>query len=92
MFMILAMITLFSCAKGTYEQMTIVRDCSGTYLRQDGKDYHVCNAEKVSEYSNGKTLTVTCKQLAGCNNPAADQVTCKLFHYNEGWVEVVKVK
>lgn len=71
--------------------MTVVRDCSGTYLRLDGKDYHVCNEEKLSSFSSGTNVTATFKTLQNCK-VLEEKIVCKLYHKNEGWVEVVNLK
>ena len=72
--------------------MTVVRDCTGTYLRFKGKDYHVCNLEKVSSFSDGTTVTATFKKIKECNGSANNVGTCLIIHDNEGWINVEKIK
>ena len=72
--------------------MTVIRDCTGTYLRLDGKDYHVCNLEKVSSYPNGTNVVVTFKKIKDCTGLANDAIVCQMLHANEGWIEVEKIK
>ncbi len=71
--------------------MTVIKDCTGTYLRLDGKDYHVCNLEKVSAYTNGAKIPVTFKILEDCAH-SKETITCYMLHKNEGWIEVEKIK
>jgi len=71
--------------------MTVVKDCSGTYLRLDGKDYHVCNEEKLSSFSSGTNVTATFKTLQNCK-ALEEKIVCKLYHQNEGWIEVCNLK
>jgi hypothetical protein len=59
----------FSCRKEP-EQMTVLRDCTGVYLRLDNKDYHVCNPEKVSSFPDGAVVTASFKRVNECNGSA----------------------
>ena len=38
---------LISCEKERTEKVTVIKDCTGSYLRFDGKDYLICNREKI---------------------------------------------
>ena len=83
--------TIFSCNKEKCKSMTVVKDCSGTYLSIDGKDFHVCNQEKLSSFSSGTTVTATFKKIANCK-ALEEQSVCMLYHQNEGWIEVCNLK
>ena len=85
-----SLLTLFACEKTSDGKMTIETDCTGTYLRQDGKDYKVCNIEKVAGFSDGQTVSVTYTNIEDCNIVVGDG--CKLLHKNEGWIEVLTIK
>jgi hypothetical protein len=82
---------ILSCKKVANVEATIVRDCTGTYLRFDSKDYRVCNHDKLASYPDGKKLVVSFKKVNQCNGSAADEIVCYMFHENEGWIEVLKV-
>ena len=71
--------------------MTVVRDCTGMYLRFEGKDYHVCNEESFSSIADGTRVTATFEKTGSCK-PIEDRVVCKLLHLNEGYVKVKKLK
>ena len=71
--------------------MTVLKDCSGTYLRTDGKDFHVCNQEKLSSFSSGTNVTATFKTLQNCK-ALEEKFVCMLYHQNEGWIEVCNLK
>jgi hypothetical protein len=43
-----ALLTLLSCKRETNKPMTVIKDCTGTYLRMDGKDFQVCNIGKLT--------------------------------------------
>ena len=84
------LLTLFSCKRET-NTMTVIKDCTGTYLRMDGKDFHVCNIGKLSLFSTGTTVNATFKKIDNCKR-LEDMVVCKMLHPNEGLIEIVKLK
>tara|TARA_B100000378_G_scaffold134736_1_gene108838 strand:+ start:187 stop:474 length:288 start_codon:yes stop_codon:yes gene_type:complete len=84
-------LTLLSCHKFKNKAVTVVRDCTGTYLRLDEKDYHVCNYELLKDYNDGDQLRVSFKAIDKC--PRFDSTyVCLMAHLNEGLIEVEKVK
>lgn len=85
------LLTLFSCKRETNKPMTVIKDCTGTYLRIHGKDFKVCNLGKLSSVPAGATVTATLKKIDNCKS-LDDRFFCGLFHENEGWVEIVKLK
>jgi hypothetical protein len=85
-----ALLTLFSCKRET-NTMTVVKDCTGTYLRIHGKDFKVCNLGKLSSVPAGATVTATLKKIDNCKR-LEDKVVCKMLHPNEGLIEIVKLK
>jgi hypothetical protein len=85
----LALFTLTSCKKETTRKMTVIKDCTGSYLRIDGKDYNVCNYAMLEPFPNNATVTASYKRISGCTN---DRIVCMMFHENEGWIEVVAIR
>jgi hypothetical protein len=71
---------------------TVKRDCTGTFLLLDGKDYQVCNVYKVSSFSDGATVTATFKKIQECNGPAKDALVCRMFHANQAWIQIENIK
>lgn len=88
----IAAFALMSCKKESGKKMTVVKDCTGSYLRIDGKDYHVCNLEKTNPFPNGAAVNVSFKKISKCTGSAADQITCAMLHDSEGWIEVASIK
>jgi hypothetical protein len=86
------LLTLFACKKERNKSVTVERDCTGTYLLLDGKDYQVCNLEMVSSFPDGATVTATFRKIKECNGSAKDAIVCDMVHKNDGWVEVEKIK
>ncbi len=82
------LLLVFSCKKVKQEKMTVIRDCTGTYLRFDGKDYHVCNLEKLETFPDNAAVTASFRKVDSCTDNAA----CLMFHENEGWVEITDIR
>lgn len=72
--------------------MTVPRDCTGTYLNYNGKDYRVCNLEAVASFPGGSSVTATFKKIKKCTDSAQDAFVCMMVHENEGWITVEKIK
>jgi hypothetical protein len=89
---LLLALTFFSCKKDVIKNATVIKDCTGTYMRLDGKDYKVCNIEKVSPFQNGITVSVSFKELQDCEGPGNTLVTCYMFHDFESWIEIDNIK
>lgn len=81
-----------SCKKQDAEKMTVVRDCTGTYLRHEGKDYLVCNLEKLAPYEDGAFVMANFRKISECDEPNNDVVVCYMYHPNEGWINVEYVR
>ncbi|MFA6150812.1 MAG: hypothetical protein WC716_05795 [Chitinophagaceae bacterium] len=95
LFFVTASVTMFalmSCKKHTVNKVTFVKDCTGSYLRIDGKDYHVCNIEKTNSFANGAIVTTSYKKISKCTGSGADQIACMMLHENEGWIEVMSIR
>lgn len=95
---LIAILFTAACSKETVNreglltrQATIVKDCTGTYLRMNEKDYQVCNLEAASSIPNGTKVTATFRYLAQCKGSAADAIVCMMYHENEGWIEVAEL-
>lgn len=73
------------CEKIKY--VTVVKDCTGVYLRDQQKDYRVCNYEVLNAYNNGASIPAQYRSVGAC--PALDTVVvCEMLHPSEGLVEV----
>jgi hypothetical protein len=86
------LISTASCEKQGNESMQVIRDCTGTYLRKDGKDYMVCNLEKVSQFADATKVKASFIRISECKGSAINQIVCLMYHQNEGWIEVKEIK
>lgn len=66
----LLVFSLFTmCTKKVeYTSVIVVRDCSGTYLKVDGKVYFVCNPDKIASVLDGSELLVTYTPCSECTD------------------------
>ncbi len=79
-----------SCTKDCNKPMTIVKDCSGAYLRDGGRDYHICNSGIVDTYADGTKVKATYHKITDCKDKS-DEVVCAMYHANDGWIEITKI-
>lgn len=86
------MLTVLACKKEMFKTAQVIVDCTGTYLSWDGKDYKVCNLEKVAGFDNGSKVEVSFKKLTECNDSGNFFVTCYMNHEYDSWIEVEKIK
>lgn len=81
---------MFSCQKSE-KNMEVIKDCTGSYLRDNGKDYKVCNIEMLENYESGQDVTVAYAHLSSCE--ALDTViVCELYHPYEGWIKIKEIE
>jgi len=70
--------------------MTIIKDCTGSYLRLNNKDYHICNIEVTESFDSGTEVEASFKKIGDCQtNPPTE---CEMLHKNEGWINVSKIE
>ena len=84
------MLSLGACGK-LETRAIVVKDCTGTYLRINQKDYMVCNYEVLQNYSNGAEIKVDFKTEESCFH-LIDLVVCEMYHENEGLIQITKIK
>lgn len=86
------MLLATSACDKTYKEMTVVKDCSGVYLRsEEGADYFVCNDDKLDSYNSGDAIKVETESVNECYG-LLEEVTCTDPHPFKGKVEVVQIK
>jgi hypothetical protein len=84
-------VMLFSCSDEKDKTTSVYLDCTGAYIRVEDKDYHVCNPDKLTGYEHGAKVNVKFERIRGCPSED-DRVVCRLYHENEGWVNVIEVE
>ncbi|MBL7893926.1 MAG: hypothetical protein JNK50_01440 [Bacteroidia bacterium] len=83
-----------SCKKLQTSSATVIRDCTGTYLRMNGKDNPVCNYKIITEYTDGSPISVDYKKVVDPKCEETDLPRCEMIHpYELGvWIEIIKIK
>ena len=78
--------------KDKLRPVTVVRDCTGTYLRHNGKDYQVCNRAMTDSLSNGATLDAEFEKTKECSERKEGEMVCMMYHQNEGLIKIIRIK
>lgn len=85
---------LFSCATvhDRLQTGTIVRDCTGTYLRVgENEDYLVCNADILASKKEGEKVSIIYDNVEKC--PERDgKIMCMMYHESKGMISVKSIK
>lgn len=83
--------SMICCATAVPKTGTIVSDCTGKYLRIEGKDYLVCNTDLIKNYREGTSVTATFEKIEKC--PEFDgKIACMMYHENEGLIRIKSIK
>lgn len=82
-------IALTACSTTQEMSAVIVKDCTGTYLRNLNVDYLVCNSEKTELFDEGQRVTVKVKELYQCKDTTTK---CIWYHPVAKFVKVKSVE
>lgn len=85
---------IFSCATvhDRLQTGTIVRDCTGTYLRvAENEDYLVCNSEILESRKDGEKVSLVYDYTKECKERDG-KIMCMMYHENKGMIRVKSVK
>lgn len=85
---------LFSCATvhDRLQTGTIVRDCTGTYLRVgENEDYLICNADILASKKEGEKVSVVYDYTKECKERDG-KIMCMMYHESKGMIRVKSVK
>lgn len=88
----IAAIMVSACNKSKGPNATVIRECAGVFLKIDGKDYNVCNSDKLKRYPAGARIHVGYNHISECANPDYDAPLCLVGYPSEGWIEITEVK
>ncbi|HLP56129.1 MAG TPA: hypothetical protein VK151_13925 [Fluviicola sp.] len=80
----------FAESQSRYRKATIIRNCTGTYLRFGKKSYMVCNSDKLGTFASNQKLKVKTRQVESC--PAPEGEICLLYYEYKGSVEILGIK
>jgi hypothetical protein len=80
------------CRKATNKTVVVKRDCTGTYLHFNDRDYKVCNTEMLTNIANGDSIEATFTAIKKCNGTANGAINCAITHEYTEWVEVKQIR
>lgn len=87
-----AFLSCSSLVKNNAETGSIVRDCTGTYIRIVGKgDFLVCNDKLIKDKKDGENLSLSYELTKDCTERDGI-VTCMMFHENKGMIRIKSFK
>lgn len=74
------------CSSST---ITLIRNCTGEYLRIDGKDWLICNYQTVSNIAHNAAVAVRYQTVQGNAAPCmGDRAICMMAWPYEGIVRI----
>lgn len=86
-----------SCKKSVLKEMTIEKDCTGTYLRGKyhslkDEDFMVCNESVLDSYKNGEIINVKFEIVKECGPPYYN--VCMMVHGHKisNVIEIKKIE
>lgn len=87
-----ALLSCTSMNNKSSEIGTIVRDCTGTYVRIAEKgDFLVCNDHLLKSKNEGDKVSFTYEITNNC--PEKDGlITCMMYHENKGMIKINTLK
>lgn len=80
---------MLSCNKENDKKVTVIRDCTGTYLQINNNEYKVCNPEKIKNYIHGTTIVASYRITSNCKE---NSFACQLYHPFKDYVKINRVK
>jgi len=87
---LLSLTLLVACNKVNDQAVVLERNCTGTYLQFNDKNYKVCNTDKTAPYEDGQTLTASFRKISDC--PSDSGFICQMAFPYESWIEVKSIR
>ena len=83
----LGIFLLGSCGITQEMQGTIVKDCTGTYIRHNNIDYKICNESEIGTAYVDQRITVNYSEVKECKNVSS----CPIYHPAAKNIKVKKI-
>ena len=71
--------------------VTIIKNCTGNYLRYEDKDYRICNGDVVNKLGDGMSAKAAFNVTTTCTNPKPE-IVCAMAYLYEGVVIVTYIE
>lgn len=82
-----SILLLGSCGVTREMQGTIVKDCTGTYIRHNNIDFKICNESEIGSAYVDQRITINYKEVNDCKNAS----TCPIYHPSAKNIKVKKI-
>lgn len=79
-------------AKSSQQKVEVIKDCTGMYLRVEGKDWQVCNEVMLKDYKSGDHITATFAKTETCPEFDGERAVCMMYHPKEGMIRISKIE
>jgi len=89
--LLIAIASLCCCKKESYTHATIVKNCTGTYLKIIDKSYKVCNTSKTDAFAADQSVLVSFNLIKKCSNPEPYS-SCSMAYLYDAVVNVANIK
>lgn len=90
--LIVILLIFSSCKKDSYTNATVIKNCTGTYLKVLDQTYQICNANKTSSFENEQKVLARFTFTKACSNDAPISATCYMLYYSDGWINIIDLK
>lgn len=90
--LIFTIVMLFSCKKESYTNATIIKNCTGTYLRVLDKEYFVCNVKKTASFDNQQKVLASFNLIKECKSLSIGNPICAMYYPNNGIANINAIK
>lgn len=84
----IAFLSMVSCGNTEEVMATVVKDCSGTYLRKNNVDYKVCNENELILFEDGTRISAKVKDIYECKDTTSK---CIWYHPYAKSVKIQKI-
>jgi len=94
LFSLSVLLLSFTCTKKHYKRSTVIKDCTGVYLRVLDKDLPVCNSDLLSAYADGTEIESQFSYLKNEICEEKNKVHCTMVHPHAtgNWIIITRIK
>lgn len=80
-----------SCKKESYSNATIIKNCTGTYLKVLDKEYKVCNVKKTTTFEDQQQVLANFSLTKECKSDFSGAI-CAMAYPFEGLINIIDIK
>lgn len=81
-----------SCKKESYSNATVIKNCTGTYLRVLDKEYKVCNSKKIANFEDQQKVLANFSLTKECKSENFLGGICSMAYPFDGLINVIDIK